>query len=322
MIITPPSGFSAHLRTDDLPAEDRVSVVRDVLLAKPVAFDMAPLHDDSFFADMYVRELHGTEITMGHIRAKAHRSKSIVRDGNDDLLFSICLSGQFEVQQRNNQTSVAEGTACVGWCAEPITFNTDVVRGISMRVPRNVIATLVPTIDDLMGQQLYQSPDVLRLIDAYARCFESDAFCETTDLGRVAVGHLHDLISLAIGTGRDATHLIRQRSVRSVRTAVLKRDIVQFLGLRELNAEFLAKRHGISPRYVRKLFEEDGTTFSAFLLDERLRLARKLLISPLHPLRTISAIAYEAGFGDISYFNRCFRARFGMTPTDFREGGR
>ena len=77
MIITPPSGFSAHLRTDDLPAEDRVSVVRDVLLAKPVAFDMAPLHDDSFFADMYVRELHGTEITMGHIRAKAHRSKSM-----------------------------------------------------------------------------------------------------------------------------------------------------------------------------------------------------------------------------------------------------
>lgn len=295
--------------------------MRDALLAKPVAFDMAPLHDDSFFADMYVRELPGMEITMGHIRAKAHRSKSIVRDGNDDLLFSICLSGRIEVQQRNKQTLVAEGTASVGWCAEPITFNTDVARGISMRIPRNVIAPLVPAIDDLIGQPLCQNPDVLRLIDAYARCFESDGFCETADLSRVAVGHVHDLVALAIGTGRDATRLIRQRSGRSVRTVVLKRDIVQLLGLRELNAEFLAKRHGISPRYVRRLFEEDGTTFSAFLLDERLRLARKLLVSPLHPLRTISAIAYEAGFGDISYFNRCFRARYGMTPTDFRERG-
>jgi AraC-like DNA-binding protein len=321
MTMTASSGFSAHLRTDDLPAEDRVSVVRDALLAKPVAFDMAPLYDDSFFADMYVRALPGMEVTMGHIRAKAHRSKSIVRDGNDDLLFAICLSGRIEVQQRNKQTLVAEGTASVGWCAEPITFNTDVARGISMRIPRNVIAPLVPAIDDLIGQPLCQSPDVLRLIDAYARCFESDGFCKTADLSRVAVGHIHDLIALAIGTGRDATHLIRQRSGRSVRTAVLKRDVVQLLGLRELNAEFLAKRHGISPRYVRRLFEEDGTTFSAFLLDERLRLARKLLVSPLHPLRTISAIAYEAGFGDISYFNRCFRARYGMTPTDFRERG-
>ena len=322
MTTTTETGFSTHLRTDDLPAEDRVSVVRNTLLAKPVAFDMAPLHDDSFYADMYVRALPGMEITMGHIRAKAQRNKSIVRDGNDDLLFSICLSGRLEVQQRNKQIEVAEGTASVGWCAEPITFNTDVARGISMRLPRNVIATLVPTVDDLIGQPLCQTPDVLRLIDAYARCFESEAFCETPDLSRLAVGHLHDLIALAIGTGRDATDLIRQRSGRSVRTAVLKRDVVQLLGLRELNAEFIAKRHGISPRYVRRLFEEDGTTFSAFLLDERLRLAQKLLISPLHLLHTISAIAYEAGFGDISYFNRCFRARYGMTPTDFRERGK
>jgi AraC-like DNA-binding protein len=34
--------------------------------------------------------------------------------------------------------------------------------------------------------------------------------------------------------------------------------------------------------------------------------------------RTISAIAFDAGFGDLSYFNRVFRRRYGLTPSDAR----
>jgi AraC-like DNA-binding protein len=33
----------------------------------------------------------------------------------------------------------------------------------------------------------------------------------------------------------------------------------------------------------------------------------------------VSAIAYEVGFSDLSYFNRCFRRRYNATPTDVRE---
>jgi AraC-like DNA-binding protein len=36
--------------------------------------------------------------------------------------------------------------------------------------------------------------------------------------------------------------------------------------------------------------------------------------------RSISAVAYEAGFGDLSYFNRTFRRRYGATPSDVRHG--
>jgi AraC-like DNA-binding protein len=36
--------------------------------------------------------------------------------------------------------------------------------------------------------------------------------------------------------------------------------------------------------------------------------------------RSISAVAFEAGFGDLSYFNRTFRRRFGATPSDVRQG--
>ena len=81
----------------------------------------------------------------------------------------------------------------------------------------------------------------------------------------------------------------------------------------------LAARHGVTPRHVQILFESDGTTFSRFLLDQRLARAHHMLANPLLAERTISAIAYDAGFGDLSHFNRSFRRRFGKTPSEARD---
>jgi AraC-like DNA-binding protein len=43
---------------------------------------------------------------------------------------------------------------------------------------------------------------------------------------------------------------------------------------------------------------------------------------PAFARRSIVAIAYEVSFGDLSYFNRAFRRRFGATPSDVREAAR
>jgi AraC-like DNA-binding protein len=55
------------------------------------------------------------------------------------------------------------------------------------------------------------------------------------------------------------------------------------------------------------------------VLEQRLLLARKMLISPGNRQSKISAIAYDAGFGDLSYINRVFRRRFEATPSEFRN---
>jgi AraC-like DNA-binding protein len=44
-----------------------------------------------------------------------------------------------------------------------------------------------------------------------------------------------------------------------------------------------------------------------------------MLTNPLYRNRSISAIAYDAGFGDVSYFNRTFRRSFSATPSEVRE---
>ena len=80
-----------------------------------------------------------------------------------------------------------------------------------------------------------------------------------------------------------------------------------------------AARHGVTPRYVHKLFEDDGRTYSQFVLDVRLERAWEELRGPCAATRTVAAIAGSVGFGDLSYFNRTFRRRYGMTPTEARR---
>jgi len=47
---------------------------------------------------------------------------------------------------------------------------------------------------------------------------------------------------------------------------------------------------------------------------------RARLREPKSERTKISEVATTAGFSDISYFNRAFRARFGATPKDIRGG--
>ncbi|HLI99221.1 MAG TPA: helix-turn-helix transcriptional regulator [Bradyrhizobium sp.] len=61
-----------------------------------------------------------------------------------------------------------------------------------------------------------------------------------------------------------------------------------------------------------------GTTFTELALEERLLRAHRMLNDPLHAGRLISNIALAVGFGDISYFNRTFRRRFGYAPSETR----
>ena len=70
------------------------------------------------------------------------------------------------------------------------------------------------------------------------------------------------------------------------------------------------------------LFKPEGITFSEFLLSERLARAHGMLSDTRFDGHAVAQIGYEAGFADLSYFNRCFRKRYGQTPSDVRAATR
>jgi AraC-like DNA-binding protein len=78
----------------------------------------------------------------------------------------------------------------------------------------------------------------------------------------------------------------------------------------------LARDAAMSPYHFLRMFNViSGVTPYQFLLSQRLRRAALRLRRTTDP---ISAIAYEAGFNDLSTFNRRFRRIMGMTPGSWR----
>ena len=141
----------------------------------------------------------------------------------------------------------------------------------------------------------------------------------STEVRRAIVTHLHDLIALGAGATRDSAAIARTRGVRAARLQAIKADITSHLVDETLTLAAVAARHGVTPRYVHKLFEDEGVTYTRFVLQHRLDRALRMLRDQRCAARRISDIAYDVGFGDLSYFNRAFRRRYDATPSDIRN---
>ena len=86
----------------------------------------------------------------------------------------------------------------------------------------------------------------------------------------------------------------------------------------DLNPASVAQTLGVSPRYLQMAFAEAGLTASDYIRTRRLDLAKRRLADG-DPPRTVTEVAYDLGFGDLTYFSRAFRRRFGVTPSHYRS---
>ena len=149
---------------------------------------------------------------------------------------------------------------------------------------------------------------------------QRDNVVTTPELAAAFTDHVCDLLALALGPTRDAAEQARTRGLSAARLQAIKDDIADNLGRPDLSVHSVAARHNVSVRYVQKLFEESGCTFTQFVMEQRLTAAHKALAAR-SDVRILS-IVYDLGFNDVSHFNRSFRQRFGCTPSDVRNSAR
>lgn len=186
-------------------------------------------------------------------------------------------------------------------------------------VPRAVLSPLVSNVSAALMSMIPGDCEALRLLSGYTELLTSNTETMGAALARLTDTHVLDLVALAIGASRDGRELAKRRGLRAARLRAIQSDILSNLS-GEVRATALAARYGVTPRYVHKLFESEGTSLSRFVLDQRLARVHSMLADPRYRGSTISAIVFSAGFGDLSTFNREFRRRFGATPSDVRAG--
>jgi AraC-like DNA-binding protein len=310
------------LSSDQFAERDRIEATREIIgrsLMK-MKFELKP--DVPFNVDMVFRVLPDLVLASGTCSAMdCLRTPDLIE--GDDILLTVALSGDSILHVRGKEIPIGRNAAA-------LTRTADVCRCeiqsasevINFRLPFGKIAPLVVDLDVATTRPIPVNTEALRLLVHYAAMLKEDDWVTDPHLQSLMASHLQDLAVLAIGATRDASVIAGGRGVPAARLRAIKADIVRNLTDPHLSIEVVALRHGITPRYVRMLFDGDATTFSEFVLAQRLNRVHRMLTDPRFSDRTVSSLVFEAGFGDLSYFNRCFRRLYGATPSDVRADAR
>jgi AraC-like DNA-binding protein len=257
--------------------------------------------------------------TVDGISGQFGRTRELLSDGCDDFALISATRDPIHVTQAGKSISLSQSQMCLRdmSVAGAVAFEgTNQFTGI--RIPRRALLAVCPGAEDRLLLTLHENPALLAMIARYYELSTELAHKLDAAGQRLTAQHLVDLVGLLLGSDGEEKDLATQRGYAAARVELMKRDIVTNIKRPDLTIGSISQSHGLSPRQAQRLFAEAGTTFSEFVTEQRLLLARRLLAEPRHRRSKVSAIAHTAGFGDLSYFNRIFRKRFGVTPSDMR----
>jgi len=86
----------------------------------------------------------------------------------------------------------------------------------------------------------------------------------------------------------------------------------------ELCPEWLAREVGVSVRGLYRLFAKKGLVVAQYIKNRRLDFCAESLRQP-GAEQKLSALGYSWGFSDSSHFSTAFKARFGVSPGEYRK---
>jgi AraC-like DNA-binding protein len=134
--------------------------------------------------------------------------------------------------------------------------------------------------------------------------------------------HLADiLLDLLIESYRGVLNI---EAVGGARGAFYRRlQVMQFIegNIRDsaLSPRMIADAVNVSMRYLHRLFQNSETSIGKLILHRRLDSCARNLSDPLQANRAVTEIAFRFGFNSSTYFGRAFKARYGVTPTEYRH---
>jgi AraC-like DNA-binding protein len=193
---------------------------------------------------------------------------------------------------------------------------------LTLFIPRRRLNVMAVNPEDALARPIPADTEALRLLVDYLQTALRKHHLTSQQLRWLFTTHIHDLVALAVGATRETAEAAYGRGLQAARLSAIKGDVISRLSSEHLDITGVARQRSVTPRYVQMLFESEGTTFSGYVLEQRLTRARHMLTDPGLRNWTISAIAFEVGFANLSYFNRAFRRRFGATPSDIRTSAR
>jgi AraC-like DNA-binding protein len=253
------------------------------------------------------------ELSAGYL----FRDDDLLRDGDDSLEVVVAQSPELNITHQGREIKLAAGDAT--------TMQASAVGRVGSRESFRFLEVVISSAEweargarpeDGLMQRLSGKSEAVQLLHRYIGCVEK-GLATSKDNRSIVRRHIVDLTVLAATTccsiGESSAS-----AVVATRLAAALDYIASHFSDPELSLTKVAQSLRISSRYLQRLLELSGTSFTAHVTELRLERAFMLLTAQGKGDTRICDVALCAGFSDISYFNRLFRSRFGDTPKGVR----
>ncbi len=302
--------FSSH----SLPPAERAALLREVYARSMIGCDLAPVGEGALEIEFDALVLNGAGVGGGRYAPMTAQRGTEHMTGEGIMLSAS--AGRFGVSVGGAEMLAGgEGAVTAMPMHRPSRWLYPGAQAVaSVWIGREALADVAPGLDLDTPRVLAPGTPALALLMAYAQLLR-----DTPPQGAAAAlagAHLADLAALALG------HRAGPAAGRAARLAAIRRDMAARFRDPDLGVASLARRHGITPRYLQMLFAGAGESAAEALLGLRLEAARARLADPRRAAEGIGTVAFACGFHDLSTFNRGFRRRFGTTPGEYRAAMR
>jgi AraC-like DNA-binding protein len=310
--------LSSDMLPPGLDERQRVGLFAELVKRFSNSADFDPAVDVRFRATMTSTYVGST--ILGHCDGTftgVRRERRHVLESQDDR---YCLTRNVsaldaQVIHRDMEFNVRPGALTLFRLDEPFQSadRSSRTQFTCVYLPAHALRAAVPGLDDMVGRELESGGALSLAMDYGEMLLKHPAAVE--EAGMAIATHLLDLASIGLGARGDLALKARRGGLRAVRLKAALMILQKRFAEPDFSAQKLAAAAGLSERYVNELLYEAGASFTVRLNELRLRKAAQLLANREG---RVSDIAFECGFNDLSYFNRCFRRRFGLTPTAAR----
>jgi AraC-like DNA-binding protein len=316
--------FASDQLAPRLDDRARFSLWQDQWNALYGAADMARPDDRPFAVQFEFAPIDG--VGLGRFQGTMNRTTRNKQHVAADSADNFCLALQHGrsgvmTSQCGREALLDRGNVVLLTNAEPGEVRAEAEIGwLAVNASRKQLVQLVANAEDLIGAPLPAKGDAARHLSRYVGILlEPDGIGNDPSLIAHIGTTLLDLMALALGAGRDAAEVARLRGLRAARLQEIVAEIRAGFADPAFSPAALALKLGLSARYIQALLHESGASFTERVMELRLQKAMTMLARPHYDRLKVSEIAYACGFNEVSYFNQCFRRRFGAAPTHFRE---
>jgi AraC family transcriptional regulator, positive regulator of tynA and feaB len=258
-------------------------------------------------------------ITRGGAHTVIRSREMIERSEHNNFFIGCVLAGSATLTQAGHVAALERGDLAI--LDSTIEYGIEVPLGFDalwVRVPRYRIEGRLTSLEQVMSQRVNGSAGLGYLASNLLRSALREATkISPSDANRIT-NSLLDLLSMSLECSFAGDPAISRGSQSTLRR--IQRYVDDHLDDEDLSLEIIASALSMSTRYVNKLFEREGISAARWIRIRRLERCRADLENPDKRNLSISEIAFENGFGNISSFNRAFKAQFKVAPSAMRNG--